>query len=168
MQNPFLIPATRFHCVGILSCIRTGVTRLLVILHKNVIDSGSAHSHGYTTADEDETDGARTLIRQWSKRRNDPKLMKEMWAENRQDRELMKYMHKDLGKLRMNKEAKLSDLTRRTAADLWFRRNRSKVYTFLVPLISLFYLIPAVQFVALVIKLRIRSVGYFLILITVF
>ena len=73
-----------------------------------------------------------------------------MWAENRQDRELMKYMHKDLGKLRMNKEAKLSDLTRRTAADLWFRRNRSKVYTFLVPLISLFYLIPAVQFVALV------------------
>ena len=123
-------------------------------------DSGSVHSNGYITAGEDEADGARTLIRQWSKRRNDREFMKQMWANNRQDRELMKYMHKDLGKLRMDKEAKLSDLTRLTAADLWFRRNRSKVYTFLVPLISLFYLIPAVQFVALVIKLRLRSVCY--------
>ena len=68
----------------------------------------------------------------------------------------MKELWGDVGKLRMHKDAKLSDLTRLTAADLWFRRNRSKVYTFLVPLISLFYLIPAVQFVALV---SIHSIG---------
>ena len=137
----------KIHPIKIFTRATPGIS---LVLHKNVIDSGSAHSHGYTTADEDETDGARTLIRQWSKRRNDREFMKEMWAKNRQDRELMKHMHKDLGKLRMDKEAKLGDLSRLTAADIWFRRNRSKVYTFLVPLISLFYLIPAVQFVALV------------------
>jgi len=30
--------------------------------------------------------------------------------------------------------------------DVWFRRNRSKVYLYLVPLISIFYFVPAIQF----------------------
>ena len=30
--------------------------------------------------------------------------------------------------------------------DVWFRRNRSKVYIYLVPLISIFYFVPAIQF----------------------
>ena len=30
--------------------------------------------------------------------------------------------------------------------DVWFRRNRSKVYLYLVPLVSLYYFIPAIQF----------------------
>ena len=30
--------------------------------------------------------------------------------------------------------------------DVWFRRNRSKVYFYLVPLISIFYFVPAIQF----------------------
>ena len=30
--------------------------------------------------------------------------------------------------------------------DIWFRRNRSKVYFYLVPLISIFYFVPAIQF----------------------
>ena len=31
--------------------------------------------------------------------------------------------------------------------DKWFRRNRSRVYIYLVPLISIFYFVPAIQFV---------------------
>ena len=30
--------------------------------------------------------------------------------------------------------------------DVWFRRNRSVVYLYLVPLISIFYFVPAIQF----------------------
>ena len=42
-------------------------------------------------------------------------------------------------------DAKLSDLTRITEKDDWFRRNRSRVYFYLVPLLTLYYFVPAIQ-----------------------
>ncbi len=46
---------------------------------------------------------------------------------------------------RLNEEPTLSDMTRVLKEDIWFRRNRSKVYAYLVPLLSLFYFIPSIQ-----------------------
>lgn len=30
--------------------------------------------------------------------------------------------------------------------DVWFRRNRSRVYLYLIPIVGVFYFIPAIQF----------------------
>ncbi len=51
---------------------------------------------------------------------------------------------------RLNQHARLTDMTRILEGDVWFRRNRSRVYCYLVPLLSLFYFIPSIQFVFLV------------------
>ena len=51
---------------------------------------------------------------------------------------------------RLNDNAKLSQMTEILSEDVWFRRNRSRVYCYLVPLLSLFYFIPSIQFVFLV------------------
>ena len=53
---------------------------------------------------------------------------------------------------RLNKKAKLSDMTEILKDDPWFRRNRSRIYCYLVPLLSLFYAIPSLQYVFLVKK----------------
>lgn len=46
---------------------------------------------------------------------------------------------------RLKPEARLTDMTLILKDDVWFRRNRSKVYAYLVPLMSLFYFIPSIQ-----------------------
>ena len=46
---------------------------------------------------------------------------------------------------RLKDRPTLADNTR-ILQDKWFRRSRSKVYLYLVPLISLYYFIPAIQF----------------------
>ena len=51
----------------------------------------------------------------------------------------------ETGLKRLKKNPKLSDNTK-ILQDKWFRRNRSKVYLYLVPLISIFYFIPSIQF----------------------
>jgi len=51
---------------------------------------------------------------------------------------------------RLNENARLTHMTTILEEDVWFRRNRSRVYFYLVPLLSLFYFIPAIQFVFLV------------------
>ena len=56
------------------------------------------------------------------------------------------------GVKRLNKKAKLSDMTQILKEDTWFRRNRSRIYCYLVPLLSLFYAIPSLQYVFLVKK----------------
>ena len=53
---------------------------------------------------------------------------------------------------RLNKKAKLTDMTEILKDDPWFRRNRSRIYCYLVPLLSLFYAIPSLQYVFLVKK----------------
>ena len=94
----------------------------------------------HTAAPEDETDGRATLLRKWSKNKHD-------WLEAKKQDLIV-----PIGMLRMKRTAKLDDMMRLTASSVWFRRTRSKIYAFLVPLISLFYFIPSVQFVSLVIK----------------
>ena len=94
----------------------------------------------HTAAPEDETDGRATLLRKWSKNNHD-------WLEAKKQDLIV-----PIGMLRMKRTAKLDDMMRLTASSVWFRRTRSKIYAFLVPLISLFYFIPSVQFVSLVIK----------------
>ena len=42
-------------------------------------------------------------------------------------------------------EASLSDLSKITETQTWFRRNRSRVYAYLVPLLTLYYFVPAIQ-----------------------
>ena len=44
-----------------------------------------------------------------------------------------------------NTDAHLSDLARISEKDTWFRRNRSRVYSYLVPLLTLYYFVPAIQ-----------------------
>lgn len=56
------------------------------------------------------------------------------------------------GVKRLNKKAMLSDMTEILKDDPWFRRNRSRIYCYLVPLLSLFYAIPSLQYVFLVKK----------------
>jgi hypothetical protein len=51
---------------------------------------------------------------------------------------------------RLEKNAHLSDMSKILKDDPWFRRNRSRVYCYLVPLLSIFYFIPSIQFVFLV------------------
>eukprot|EP00095_Tigriopus_kingsejongensis_P000166 maker-scaffold487_size158652-snap-gene-0.34 protein:Tk00166 transcript:maker-scaffold487_size158652-snap-gene-0.34-mRNA-1 annotation:"sid1 transmembrane family member 1" len=51
---------------------------------------------------------------------------------------------------RLNENTKLSQMTHILEGDPWFRRNRSRVYCYLVPLLALFYFIPSIQFVFLV------------------
>jgi hypothetical protein len=46
---------------------------------------------------------------------------------------------------RLKDNATLADNTK-ILQDVWFRRNRSRVYIYLVPLISIFYFVPAIQF----------------------
>ena len=53
---------------------------------------------------------------------------------------------------RLNKRAKLTDMTEILKDDPWFRRNRSRIYCYLVPLLSFFYAIPSLQYVFLVKK----------------
>ena len=57
-------------------------------------------------------------------------------------------VEKGLNRLKPN--LVLSDMTEILKDDTWFRRNRSRVYCYLVPLLSLFYFIPSIQFVFLV------------------
>jgi hypothetical protein len=47
---------------------------------------------------------------------------------------------------RLKENATLADNTKILKDDVWFRRNRSRVYIYLVPLISIFYFVPAIQF----------------------
>ena len=54
------------------------------------------------------------------------------------------------GLQRLKRDAKLKDMTAILEEDVYFRRNRSRVYCYLVPLLSLFYFIPSIQFVFLV------------------
>jgi hypothetical protein len=42
-------------------------------------------------------------------------------------------------------EATLADLTKISEKDDWFRRNRSRVYFYLVPLLTMYYFVPAIQ-----------------------
>lgn len=42
-------------------------------------------------------------------------------------------------------DATLSDMARISEKDTWFRRNRSRVYAYLVPLLTLYYFVPAIQ-----------------------
>ena len=51
----------------------------------------------------------------------------------------------EIGLKRLKENPKLSDNAKRISQDKWFRRNRSKVYLYLVPLISIFYFIPSIQ-----------------------
>ena len=53
---------------------------------------------------------------------------------------------------RLNKKAKLTAMTEILKDDPWFRRNRSRIYCYLVPLLSFFYAIPSLQYVFLVKK----------------
>uniref|UniRef100_A0A0K2UJV3 Uncharacterized protein n=1 Tax=Lepeophtheirus salmonis TaxID=72036 RepID=A0A0K2UJV3_LEPSM len=53
------------------------------------------------------------------------------------------------GMKRFKHRPRISDLSMISATDNWFRRNRSRVYIYLLPLITLFYFIPAIQFVFL-------------------
>ena len=50
----------------------------------------------------------------------------------------------ETGLKRLKENPKLSD-NAKILQDKWFRRNRSKVYLYLVPLISIFYFIPSIQ-----------------------
>ncbi len=60
----------------------------------------------------------------------------------------------DLGLNRLKKSTRLSDMSQILKEDAWFRRNRSRVYCYLVPLLSIFYFIPSIQFVFLVKQVR--------------
>ncbi|TRY74898.1 hypothetical protein TCAL_00546 [Tigriopus californicus] len=51
---------------------------------------------------------------------------------------------------RLNEDTNLGHMTHILEDDPWFRRNRSRVYCYLVPLLALFYFIPSIQFVFLV------------------
>ena len=73
--------------------------------------------------------------------------LKRDWSAYRKNQRQMKDLKLRIGLLRMNQSATLADMTRLTTNDVWFRRNRSRVYLFLVPLISVYYIIPGLQFV---------------------
>ena len=54
---------------------------------------------------------------------------------------------KQLGLMRLKSNPMLSDMTTILNKDKWFRRNRSKVYLYLVPIITVFYFVPSIQYV---------------------
>ena len=61
--------------------------------------------------------------------------------------ELKKLEKKQLGLMRLKAKPMLSDMTTILNDDKWFRRNRSKVYLYLVPIITTFYFVPSIQYV---------------------
>merc|ERR1711963_105415 len=58
-----------------------------------------------------------------------------------------KLKKKQLGLMRLKPNPMLSDMTTILDDDKWFRRNRSKVYLYLVPIITIFYFVPSIQYV---------------------
>lgn len=62
------------------------------------------------------------------------------------------------GLMRLRENATLADMTRILSGDTWFRRNRSRVYLYLMPLLSLYYFVPAIQ-VAILAKQTEESTG---------
>ena len=60
-----------------------------------------------------------------------------------------KLKKKQYGLMRLKENPMLSDMTTILDADKWFRRNRSKVYLYLVPIITVFYFVPSIQYVLL-------------------
>ena len=58
-----------------------------------------------------------------------------------------KLKKKRLGLMRLKTQPMLSDMTTILDDDKWFRRNRSKVYLYLVPIITIFYFVPSIQYV---------------------
>jgi hypothetical protein len=45
----------------------------------------------------------------------------------------------------LKEDATLKDMASILNEDVWFRRNRSRVYLYLVPIVSIFYFVPAIQ-----------------------
>ena len=50
------------------------------------------------------------------------------------------------GLCRFREHPTLADMTKIVDKNVWFRRNRSRVYFYIVPLLSLYYFVPAIQF----------------------
>ena len=50
------------------------------------------------------------------------------------------------GLSRLKEHPTLADMTKIVDNNVWFRRNRSRVYFYIVPLLSLYYFVPAIQF----------------------
>ena len=50
------------------------------------------------------------------------------------------------GLCRLKENPTLADMTKIVDNNVWFRRNRSRVYFYIVPLLSLYYFVPAIQF----------------------
>ena len=46
---------------------------------------------------------------------------------------------------RLREDATLKDMASILNEDVWFRRNRSRVYLYLIPIVSIFYFVPAIQ-----------------------
>ena len=70
--------------------------------------------------------------------RNNTSRQKLVRSESRKERIRSAYMS-------FSPNAHLSDMTRISERDTWFRRNRSRVYAYLVPLLTLYYFVPAIQ-----------------------
>lgn len=72
----------------------------------------------------------------------------EKFRKEIEDREKDRRRRIKKGINRLKKNATLADNTK-ILSNVWFRRNRSRVYVYLVPLICLFYFVPAIQFAIL-------------------
>ena len=59
--------------------------------------------------------------------------------------------------LRMTEHAKLSTMCAITSVDVWQRRNRSRIYSYILPIVCLVYFVPAVQYSWLEKRLEIES-----------
>jgi len=46
---------------------------------------------------------------------------------------------------RLREDATLKDMASILNEDVWFRRNRSRVYLYLIPIVGIFYFVPAIQ-----------------------
>jgi hypothetical protein len=47
---------------------------------------------------------------------------------------------------RLKPNAKFSEMSEISSKEIWFRRNRSRVYSYLIPIVCGFYFVPAIQY----------------------